>query len=188
MTMLQTMKKWFTLIELLVVITIIGILATGAVSVYTSQIAKARDTTRISDVKVIETAVVQASSDLGFFPEADTVASAWDDSFATATAPYLNETPNDPRTWQICNGSACDYIYNTNTSGVAGSTYEVSTAFESTANVTSKAIQAADWGWDDKRMEFGDKTLDTELDAISPGGNCPLNTNTWNGLIIKGSC
>jgi prepilin-type N-terminal cleavage/methylation domain-containing protein len=39
--------KAFTLIELLVVITIIGILATGAVAIYTSQIQKARDTTRL---------------------------------------------------------------------------------------------------------------------------------------------
>ena len=186
--MLQTMKKWFTLIELLVVITIIGILATWAVSVYTSQIAKARDTTRISDVKVIETAVVQASSDIGFFPEAATVATAWADSFATATSPYLNETPTDPRSSQLCQGSACDYIYNTNTTWVAGSSYEISTAFESSANVTSKALQAADWGLDDKRMEFGDKSLETVLDAAAPGWNCPLNPTTWNGLIVRGDC
>jgi prepilin-type N-terminal cleavage/methylation domain-containing protein len=43
----------FTLIELLVVITIIGILATGATSVYTSQIQKARDSTRISDIHIL---------------------------------------------------------------------------------------------------------------------------------------
>lgn len=49
-----SVQKGFTLIELLVVITIIGILATGAVTVYTSQIQKARDTTRISDIKAIQ--------------------------------------------------------------------------------------------------------------------------------------
>ncbi|MGB2110743.1 MAG: type IV pilin protein, partial [Patescibacteria group bacterium] len=38
---LQSIKKGFTLIELLVVITIIGILATGATTVFTSQIQKA---------------------------------------------------------------------------------------------------------------------------------------------------
>lgn len=47
-------KKGFTLIELLVVITIIGILATGATAVYTSQIQKARDTTRINDLKTLQ--------------------------------------------------------------------------------------------------------------------------------------
>jgi prepilin-type N-terminal cleavage/methylation domain-containing protein len=47
-------KKAFTLIELLVVITIIGILATGATAVYTSQIQKARDTTRINDIEALK--------------------------------------------------------------------------------------------------------------------------------------
>jgi len=69
--------------------------------VYTSQIAKARDTTRISDVKVIETAVVQASSDIGFFPQPIVTASAT--RFGTATAAYLNEIPTDPRSGQVCN-------------------------------------------------------------------------------------
>jgi len=46
--------KAFTLIELMVVITIIGILATGAVSVYTSQIQKARDSNRITSLKALQ--------------------------------------------------------------------------------------------------------------------------------------
>jgi general secretion pathway protein G len=56
-------KKGFTLIELLVVITIIGILATGATTVYTSQIQKARDTTRISDMKALQSAIEQVYQD-----------------------------------------------------------------------------------------------------------------------------
>lgn len=56
-------KKGFTLIELLVVITIIGILATGAVTTFTSQIQKARDSTRISDIKALQTAVEQVYQD-----------------------------------------------------------------------------------------------------------------------------
>jgi len=47
-------KLAFTLIELLVVITIIGILATGATTVYTSQIQKARDATRLTDINAIK--------------------------------------------------------------------------------------------------------------------------------------
>jgi prepilin-type N-terminal cleavage/methylation domain-containing protein len=46
-------KKAFTLIELLVVITIIGILATGAVATYTSQIQKSRDSTRLTDLSAL---------------------------------------------------------------------------------------------------------------------------------------
>jgi general secretion pathway protein G len=61
-------KKGFTLIELLVVITIIGILATGGVAIYTSQIQKARDTTRIGDIKVIQSGVEQNYQDAGEYP------------------------------------------------------------------------------------------------------------------------
>jgi general secretion pathway protein G len=62
---LQSIKKGFTLIELLVVITIIGILATGGVSVFTTQLQGARDSTRISDMKLIETGIYQYFSDIG---------------------------------------------------------------------------------------------------------------------------
>jgi len=51
---MKNIMKGFTLIELLVVITIIGILATGAVSVYTSQIQKSRDSVRLTDVKALQ--------------------------------------------------------------------------------------------------------------------------------------
>ncbi|MBT3853722.1 prepilin-type N-terminal cleavage/methylation domain-containing protein [bacterium] len=60
---LQRTKLGFTLIELLVVITIIGILATGATSVYTSQIQKARDSTRITDIKAVQSGVEQEYQD-----------------------------------------------------------------------------------------------------------------------------
>jgi prepilin-type N-terminal cleavage/methylation domain-containing protein len=62
-------KKGFTLIELLVVITIIGILATGAVSVFTTQLQGARDSTRIGDMKTMETALHQLFSDNSEYPE-----------------------------------------------------------------------------------------------------------------------
>ena len=71
--MITHIKKGFTLIELLVVITIIGILATGATSVYTSQIQKARDTTRVSDVKALQSAIEQYYQDKSYYP-ATTVA------------------------------------------------------------------------------------------------------------------
>jgi len=61
-------NKGFTLIELLVVITIIGILATGATATYTSQIQKARDTTRINDIKALQSGIEQVYQDRGEFP------------------------------------------------------------------------------------------------------------------------
>ena len=68
----KTLKSGFTLIELLVVITIIGILATGAVTVYTSQIQKARDTTRIKDIDALKGGVEQVYQDSAVYPGADT--------------------------------------------------------------------------------------------------------------------
>ena len=189
--MLQTMKKWFTLIELLVVITIIGILATWAVSVYTSQIEKARDSTRISDVKVIETAVVQASSDIGFFPQPIEDDGSRPNSFGNATAPYLNEVPTDPRSGQDCNGSGCDYVYNTGNAGWTlpnHSEYEISTAFESLANRNSKAVNTADWGNDPLRMEFGEKaTIITALNPTNAAAESDCYRVAWV-LTIEGSC
>jgi len=54
----------------LVVITIIGILATGATATYTSQIQKARDTTRINDVKALQSGVEQSYQDASQYPDA----------------------------------------------------------------------------------------------------------------------
>jgi general secretion pathway protein G len=67
--MMNSLKKGFTLIELLVVITIIGILATGAVTTFTSQIQKARDTTRISDVKALQSGIEQFYQDTSAYPQ-----------------------------------------------------------------------------------------------------------------------
>ena len=61
-------KKGFTLVELLVVIAIIGILATGAVWVYTSQLEKARDSTRVTDLNNLRSAVEQFYQDKSEYP------------------------------------------------------------------------------------------------------------------------
>lgn len=54
MSTVKNSTRGFTLIELLVVITIIGILATGGVVGFTSQLQKARDTDRISGLKTLQ--------------------------------------------------------------------------------------------------------------------------------------
>lgn len=55
--------------ELLVVITIIiGILATWATAVYTSQIQKARDTTRINDIWAMKSWIEQVYQDKWAYP------------------------------------------------------------------------------------------------------------------------
>lgn len=49
--------KGFTLIELLVVVTIVGIVSIGSIAVYTNTQQKARDTSRISDMQNIKSAI-----------------------------------------------------------------------------------------------------------------------------------
>jgi prepilin-type N-terminal cleavage/methylation domain len=62
--------KAFTLVELLVVIAIIGLLSTIAVVAMTTARSKARDTTRIADIKQISTALEQYYSDNNGYPGA----------------------------------------------------------------------------------------------------------------------
>ena len=149
---LNKTKLGFTLIELLVVITIIGILATWAVSVYTSQIQKARDSNRLTDVGAIKSWVEQFYQDNSEYPHSsnnagDILAFSW-------VTQYTPKLPQDPKYSQARVGSAFDYIYTVNkdTNGVIWQIYEVSTTFESNWNITSKAK----WdGWnDDNRLEL----------------------------------
>jgi general secretion pathway protein G len=91
----KALKKGFTLIELLVVITIIGILATGAVTTYTSQIQKARDTTRVQDLSALKGAIEQVYQDDAEYPGADT--------FYTDVKKYLRKLPRDSKHNKTCN-------------------------------------------------------------------------------------
>ena len=132
--MLQTMKKGFTLIELLVVITIIGILATWAVSVYTTQIQKARDSNRISDIQVLRWGIEQHFQDEWQYPIGF---AGW--KIVKTYVPNLVEDPNDGSN---CNGSLCWYAYIVwdDSNNVSNASYELSTAFENESNVRNKAI------------------------------------------------
>lgn len=132
-------KKAFTLIELLVVITIIGILATGATAVYTSQIQKARDTTRINDIEALKAWVEQYYQDMSQYPNANT-------SFSWVIT-YIPKLPKDPKVGQTCNWNGtttptCTYIYwvSRDNNGIEFWEYELSTAFENSWNRTSKSV------------------------------------------------
>lgn len=149
--------KAFTLIELLVVITIIGILATGAVTTFTSQIQKARDSTRISDIKAVQNAVEQAYQDVSSYPAATSTA-----AFGSGVVDYLPNLPTDPKNLQSCAPvwaltTMCGYVYNVWDSNgsaagwIAAAVYELSAWFENTANVNTKA--ADDDGNDPARYE-----------------------------------
>lgn len=167
-------KKAFTLIELLVVITIIGILATGAVSVYTSQIQKARDTTRINDVEALKSWVEQFYQDKSQYPNV-----GWTDTefYFTWVITYTPKLPKDPKNWQTCNWDwtnipVCWYIYwvSSDNNGIEFWEYEISTSYENSWNRLSKWV--GDNGEDDLRYEVW---LDV-WDATDHNTDCIIDT------------
>jgi len=167
-------KTGFTLIELLVVITIIGILATGATTVYTSQIQKARDTVRITDVKALQSGIEQYYQDDTQYPQGGI---AWIGAGLSVTD-YLPTLAEDPKHGQTCNASRCGYIYNVGIDSVwiERWSFEISTAFENEGNRTKKAVDSSDNGNDPARLEFG---------AGAP--IAPLNTNQDQGTAFTGT-
>jgi len=182
---LQSIKRGFTLIELLVVITIIGILATGATTVFTSQIQKARDTTRITSVNALKGAVEQVYQDTSEYPQ-----SSWFLSWATINvSTYMETIPKDPKHWENCNNTEwttmCAFTYRpaADTNGIDFGAYEISTAFENKWNVTAKA-KGDSWD-DDTKFEIGLTTsiIDSSLDESATGfddaniGACDVTTD-----------
>ncbi len=155
-------KKGFTLIELLVVITIIGILATGATAVYTTQIQKARDTTRINDMKTVQSAIEQYYWDKSEYPAN---VSSWTIALYTSSIPEDAKPNSKGASWSIlkyCYGSWAHWTW------VAGQLYEISTGFENQANVTSKAVNDK---WNDSaRYELWIPGSWWLLDAVTATG------------------
>lgn len=142
-------RKAFTLIELLVVITIIGILATGAVNVFTTQLQKARDSTRISDINALRNAVEQFYQDTSNYPKKS-------DKFGDddGIGNYIQwSAPSDPRTGSASANSVFDYLYSVSPDDntILLQEYELSTHFENQGNIANRA----EWDdWDDNfRLE-----------------------------------
>lgn len=187
---MKNITKGFTLIELLVVITIIGILATGAVTVFTSQIQKARDTTRINDIKSLQTAVEQTYQDAAAYPDETGAA------FTGAVDPYIELIPEDPKHGQNCNDSGgattCVYAYATDDdAGITNGKYEISTAFEAAGSITSKAGSGSDNGADDARFELGIDVagVDTAIAASATVATCnSLGTAPNQVLALSKVC
>lgn len=145
-------KKGFTLIELLVVITIIGILATGGISIFTKQLQGARDTTRINNLKILETANNQYNSDNSEYP---TDASSW--AYQAAVVGYMSKYPEDPKSgqnicWTSTAGSAgwqCGIFYDVgnDSNGLANGAFKLSLPLEKQENASGSSSPAAKDGW-----------------------------------------
>lgn len=180
---LQSIKKAFTLIELLVVITIIGILATWATTVYTSQIQKARDSNRVTDIKALQWGVEQLYADTSEYPstadETTATLAECEAGLATynisclITLEFMTQLPADEKAgnpW--ANGSPLNYTYNVANanSGVDNQKYELSAWFEAVWSVTSKAANSVDDGDDASRMEVWPDRLNISSSNTIVGG------------------
>jgi len=167
-------KKAFTLIELLVVITIIGILATGATATFTSQMTKARDASRESTSKAIESAVEQAYMEEQEYPKATNDAE-WYDLIMS----YMKDAPKDPKPNKVFSGESSGYIYGTwaNSDGTEYQAFEISYVLEDKTNREAKAVDTADLGNNVSRVELGNnrtgisttKTVATGIDTTGTG-------------------
>lgn len=155
-------KKAFSLIELLVVIAIIGILTTSAIWIYTSQLEKARDATRLTDINALRWAVEQFYQDTSEYPTWDLIRKKQQgDSDLTLIWNFLQVIPEDPKKGQKCswfnksNQPVCEYVYavGENENWLSKSAYELSIAFENASNRQNRASKNNDWGDDDNRYE-----------------------------------
>jgi prepilin-type N-terminal cleavage/methylation domain-containing protein len=172
---LRNIKRAFTLIELLVVITIMWILATSSVGIYTTQIKKARDSTRTTDIEAINTAVMQFYQDKSEYPS---TGEHWLWS-GSSVAEYIQWLiPEDPKHDETCLESRCAYVYivGVDKYGIQKGAYELSIAFENQWNVDSRAVNDFD-GWNDaarRETWINISTLNTSL---------PQWTTVWSASI-----
>ncbi|MDD2487760.1 MAG: type II secretion system protein [Candidatus Gracilibacteria bacterium] len=141
-------KKAFTLIELLVVITIIGILATAGIGIFTTQLQKSRDSSRQTDLKMYQTAVTQFFSDKSAYPgySGSTIA------FTGGVMPYVSNLKEDPKAGvDNCRtaGNAamkCNYTYTVGNdqSGIPDQSFKLSTTLENFDNVKNLSLNTKD--------------------------------------------
>lgn len=197
---IQKIRQGFTLIELLVVITIIGILATGWVSVFTTQLQGARDSTRVNDMKLMETAIHQYFNDNSVYPPV-----SW---FSWSIDGYVSKELKDPRDgqaicwsdddwtdgWTLSNSAECGgfYVRTNDSFGLTDSAFKLWIAFEKKVNTEKKWIQSNDgwnnpdyfetfaWDWSDDLLIWEGWTATTSNDDMDT-----YNTSGWTNWSLR---
>lgn len=139
-------KEGFTLIELLIVIAIIGILATLISANYIGVRQRARDTSRKSDMRQLQSALELYKSDVGSYPSGfsnksvTNTASCNNDNkvpFSYNSVNYMAKVPCDPLSAASFNGG--NYYYDSAT----GTTYTLAACLENSNDGDSDSTTAA---------------------------------------------
>lgn len=113
-------EKGFTLIELMVTITVIAILASVGLVVYSSAQKTARVSKRIQDLKALQEAIELYKTSVGYYPKVGSANKCVNDPTGLAstslspnfTPTYMVSIPSDP------SGATNCYIYQSDANGV----------------------------------------------------------------------
>ena len=119
--------KGFTLIELMVAISVVAVLATVGMLIYSSVQKSARISKRLQDLDALKTAIETYKSATGSYPVSATAHASVDcDSSAAALAvlvpDYMTTLPNDPS-----GGENNCYLYASNVTTGTASDYKIRT-------------------------------------------------------------
>src|SRR5690348_635769 len=93
---LKSENLGFTLVELLVVISIITVLSTAGLNLYTSALASSRDSQRKADLKQVQSALAQFHNDAGFYPNSLDFTNGSGITNPSNNNIYLAVLPRDP--------------------------------------------------------------------------------------------
>lgn len=162
--------KGFTLIELLVVITIIGILATGAVSIYSGAQAKARDAQRQNDITSLASAetyyladhdsyVAAVASLKTYLGDGGLTPPSTADASAAMASTYAGEISTSTSAPAYVIGATGMKAGNTDTIGVVAT----KGAFIKTAGTVGTVTVTADTVASNVKIEGDDTAVDTAL-------------------------
>ncbi len=138
------MNKWVKWILITVgVLIVLALIATPIMnSIYQWQIEKARDTSRINDIKMIQSWLEQTYQDNAEYP------SSLDDE---NLAIFLYKIPKDSKEWEIINWCTFWYTYEVLTlNKLENQWYILSTCLESKSNINKLTL---DWGIYDNKFE-----------------------------------
>lgn len=113
--------------------------------VYEIQIEKARDITRINDLRTLQSWIEQVFQDTISYPTQE--------SLETSISPYIFQIPVDPLHGQIINGCKFWYDYEPIMTEIWIMWYKLSACLENDDYIESKAMND---GWlDDNKFEIG---------------------------------